>query len=698
VRAAGDRANQNRFAETGVVLPLMAILVVVIVGLAAFIIDLTLLAGSREQTQHFARLAALAALEAHTKSLEDEDTDSTREEALNHAVQAALDRARVVAGVNILISDREQDSDVAQLDKDDIGAEAFLEPGVWYFENPGTNPCGAAATDYPCFKVTEDFSAPDAQVTAYRVTGQLYRQVSTTALAGAIFHRSSTPVDVHATASIVPRHGCFMVDLSGSMIGESFEVRPVTLAGPDNDQQDSPLKGRGSETSYILAAENTAAGVTSSGIDTEWTWLTSAQDRPATAAAWGAFLGKDMLTVTPDEYQRMHFRTDYRSLMTLGDKDWSALELFAEHHPEPIDGDSTYQVVENDLGVTDAGLRVHADVFRDDGTKIDAQFTYGGAEPLKTVFDGLNAAIKLLKRRRVAGDKACMIFYDERTPWPRFFKLTDKLDYLEKVTEFEPVGNIANDGASPNVTDQSQRGLLRMIRYGLLPGGLNSSKTDTYLALSEALNQLADANPSGSFSSDFVVGIGDGLMNCKRDGGAVECVDDFEHFNAARKEALDLAVDQLKERGIPLHWIHVGKKVGPHTVNQTLDASGTGRCVSQEEASVRGIQLVVPQTFAGATADEVAAAAQAAYEDKSTDDPFYEAATSVYAMTALTRGLWGPIRPKHPSCGTGNPIVCDNGGESRMPYDTECRSTSEQITDYMEKIIGENPFTIVEAY
>src|SRR5205823_2911983 len=65
---------------------------------------------------------------------------------------------------------------------------------------------------------------------------------------------------------------------------------------------------------------------------------------------------------------------------------------------------------------------------------------YTGPEPMMTVFSGLNVVVDKFKERAVVGDELCMIFYDQKVDWPRFFLLSDDFDYFKEVVDFESVG------------------------------------------------------------------------------------------------------------------------------------------------------------------------------------------------------------------------------------------------------------------
>ena len=148
---------------------------------------------------------------------------------------------------------------------------------------------------------------------------------------------------------------------------------------------------------------------------------------------------------------------------------------------------------------------------------------------------------------------------------------------------------------------------------------------------------------------------------------------------------------------IPIHWIQLGAAVGPHTLNiaRDPDASGIGDCLSDFQARLEDVS--VPMVLGGS---EYSGDMALAYAIKGPEMIFYEANVAPYAATVLTGGMWSPLRESPPGClpltecsgtsiGGGNPI--------RVTDDPQCRTQGEQISDYIEEIIGGNPFVIVEV-
>ena len=703
----------NGADERGAVIFLVGLLLVLLMTFAVLAIDIAQYASSREQSQHYSRLAVLAALERFYASTQPTTPLKLAE---------ALVRAKEVSNLNLMISDPEQRHDVnfTQLVPEDGSShpEAILTPGNWFYEDDGTDPC---AGKYPCFRAIPAASIlANTRITAFRVTGSLYQGISTR-LARGILGVDTMPVFVFATAAVTPRHGCFMVDLTGSITAETHKG-----ALWDTQQDPDPLTyGRGATASYILHSEN-ANEPANPTLETMWSNFNATQyNRPASDAAWNAFLaakypsgfptGGPVPTISslnPYQYSLLHFGSDYRAKVLLGDRDYGA--QYDQLHPDPSTNNN-YKVYTG----SNSRKLAHIDIYRDVVGADSGRLKYAGPEPLQTVLTGLNAAMIAFKNRQVAGDEACLIFYSKRLPWPGVVKLTNNFDYLINLTDSAPQAGILNNETLATDPKGAASGLAKLIRHGIIPGGADAQATNTPLALIEASNQLKGGNINGSYSSDFVVSISDGMTNCDNSGGSPVCNDAPAEHNASVTALQTIAQSSFKAKNIPIHWIMVGNNVGPHTIKYKATASGRGTpgpCLSDDQARNDNVPLVrggwnggtfnttpVIWTPTGGVSEATA------YYGMSPTNPFYQANLAPYDITAKTRGLWGPIRPRNPSCGAGKkdtPDDCtyDVGDTQALTdsaaiqnYDPYCRTPAEQMTDYMDRIIGDNPFTLVEA-
>lgn len=712
--------------ESGVILILLALLALVIVSFAAIIIDLSAYANQREQAEEYARLAALAALEAHM--------GAAATAPLNQRIQAAEDRANTVSNLNVLITERNNGARVfAPILNPTLpttGRGAQLIPGTWY---PSAPPSGNPCTTYPCFvALTSLTPVPPAttvpQVTAYQVRGQIYDQFSTK-LARTIFNTASFPVNVLATATVVPRRGVFIVDLSASQTRDTHVLRHTGVSPtpiPTPNQSTNPLGGHGSEFAYSLSTDNPGEP---NFQDDYWTFLVGRPDRPQTAGSdtdvtsWRYFFknyaaapdkNKDISTITEDQYRKMHFKNDYVQKYVLADGDYARLRAVYQsqaanaNYPFPHENPATdpnFRIASSSTLAYRHKIRV--DKFRNGPDADGSSFTYKGPEPLQSVFGGLNSAMNVFKTRKVAGDKASLMFVDSRIWYTRFVTMTDNFDYLLRLTDFSRnAGMTADDIADygdplnanyNNIITSSTTGMELAVRHGLVPMGMGASMTNLSLAVNQALFELQRDNPTG-FSSNFITIITDGLANCRlcrptdncTGGQAYACSNQYSYFQDAMNDLIAMVRDRIQGRNVSVNWIMFGDAIAPHMLNIRKDASGT--CATDEDARANNWTMVQ-----GNTGDM-----NAAFSGMSATSPFYQANVAPYQIAVATKGLFGPIRPPLAGCNPATPPTCSGDPATPSSWqpvrnDPFCRTVSQQITAYMQRIIGDNPFTLVEV-
>ncbi|MFN8389627.1 MAG: hypothetical protein U0136_04995 [Bdellovibrionota bacterium] len=736
----------------GVVLIIVAMLATILLMFAAIVVDLTLYANSREQAEYNARKAVLASLAGHF-GLTSPTTSYLR-------VQAALNEARQVVGQNVMLSDRDAAGDATKSAKLSLDGStgATLEPGIWYNARPGCDPTDAAclanppnpcAGNYPCFvsvpvntiSTTDD----STRITAYRVTGPLYSGI-TARFARGVFGVNQFPVNVKAVSSVVPRQGCFLIDISGSMMQETHRPRSVS------DQMATPRQGLGRSTSFTVSTENSFTpaytfqdcqwnGVATPDASCPWTGLDS-YVRPNTDHAWAQFLGlandSDLSLVTKAEYQRMHFGSDYQLFETLSDADYPNLtQGIRDHHPAPSGAFAAGNSIMSRVDTFRKNLGDNNDVpaFKD-------VMEYHGAEPLRTVFAGLRQAVTFFKERQVAGDAMCLIFYDKTTSYTRYVKMTNNFDYLLRLTNFDDISSLTPPAGQPAITgdiDVAARvngtdatGFELLIRHRMLPMGPSALYTNTFQALTLAMNELTAGNPQGGFASNFITLIGDGLGNCMQVGAGYQCGNTFDTYNSTQQQILNWVRTALQNRNIPIHWILVGQSVAPHTlrISATATGSGTGPCMTDKEARAfhGGGMTSVPMvkggfgtmdadgnlTNASASCKNACTSAgdtsshcvdcRNAFANMDPTHPFVESNVVPYEMAAATRGVWGPIRPSPANCvprdmnSSSCGVAAANWQSApAQTTDPDCASQTAQINNYMAQIIGGNPIALVEV-
>jgi len=709
-------SNANENSERGAVLLITMAIVAVFFVVMLYGIELSSILSSAGQQQYNARFVTLAALEEYY----DTDCESPEDTSVCHSdrMKAALDRARDIAGYNVTLkSSRGDAASIAEV------GQVTLESGRWYSTDDNSGACESINKDYPCFV------PGDEDINSFNLKGQIYQpaffMAKTATLVDALPEGS---FDVNVVASVIPRHGCFLVDISGST------QRGAHLLQSNRDFAPKILR---TQFAYYLKEDGNAVPDGSSH-EKLWPELLAQGPRPVGVAT---------------DYRR-HYFDDYELKQTLGDGDYSSSDSYAKHHPSP----SKY-------GANRKSGRYRIDFFRDE--------THLGPEPLTTILSGLHEAVSLFENRAVAGDKACIIFYDNELVWTRVLNLTSEFDYLKSIVDPGQLKTPKDPIFGYKLN--SERDLPLALQHNLFPA--LDGFTFTQMAISEALAQFKKGKDEIGSVSNFLVHIGDGLTNCSaacrqydqdNDGkfdeervlecyslywnelsefgdielsigagvsqelidacsiadvngdgifqgdewwgifenfGCEVCTNVYYQYDKAIRELRNTADSVLHKGKIPLHAILVGEHVEPHTLD-VFDAD-LGRCLTDEEAREREkdftdyIYAPDKRSERGSWSD-----ANSSFENmfKTGADPFYQANYDWYTLARMTGGFWGPIRPKHPGCvdlsseaeiSAALGGVCNDG--ERRKYDHKCRTPEKQIRDYMTTIMNQNPYAIVSS-
>jgi hypothetical protein len=239
--------------EAGAIIVIVAILLPLLIYFIVLAVDSTLFAVSREQAQHTARLACLAALEAHF---------AEGQSSVDARLASALQRSRDVTETNLLLSNNEGYDNpenarrISLVGQGTERNEAVLTPGTWYYDlvrsddlgHPLATPENRCFTgdSPPCF-VPYDPSRADG-INAYRLRGRLYAGFRTK-LTG-LFGFPDLQADATTICAVGPRHYAVKIDLSPSMHRETHVLRSTA------SQQSDPQGGRGSEFAFFLVADN----------------------------------------------------------------------------------------------------------------------------------------------------------------------------------------------------------------------------------------------------------------------------------------------------------------------------------------------------------------------------------------------------------------------------------------------------------
>jgi hypothetical protein len=624
---------KSKTTESGAVLTLVAILSSILLALLAIVIDLQRALVSKEQAQHFTRLAALAALEEYFAA----DDCGTLGENPTCRVERAYQKASVILARNNLsmVPGVNPEMDIDTLE----GNQAVFKAGRWL---SGEN---CTEGESPCF-----VEGVSEGVNAIKIVGTMYH-TSMLRLARLAFNTDSLPVRVSATSSAIPRHGCFLIDISRSIVKS-------THTGID-------------EYAYFLSGEQLISGFPLYYRNNDHSnWLSLNEYYPERGS-----------NITDPE---VHYASDYRRKYIMGDDDYSS--ALYPYNAEP----------QADRYSAGPGWWTRVDTFGDEN--------YEGPEPLTSVFNGLSHALSYFDENRVAGDKVCLVFFDETLGWPRVFPLTSEIDQLLNYVNFSITEAIVDDAGSNSSIGSSGRE--QTIRHGLLTLPMESDWTkdieahsDSYAALDEALYQFTNTDAGDIPVGRFVVHIGDGLANCipcEEDDCSNRCQNNYDRYLEAFTAIQGLVATEYVSKRIPIHFILLGDHVGPHTVDFLEDSTCTGDdCDCMTDTEYRSSNSPDPFGFVrGSAADGYSLSAR--FDRMAADRPFFEAAHNIYRLAVATGGLYSPVR----SAGTDCPAVGDRApcypGQRRMT-DPYCRGLRDQIRDTMEEILGRNPFVIVEV-
>ncbi len=624
--------------ENGAFLVLLTILAAVLVGFLALTIDGNIGMNSAEQGRQYAKLAALAAIEKYYEldgCVHDGREGCTHEDRM----QAAISRLEALSAQNQLPF--APVTGAVTRDSGDKEA-ALIQAGFWREEDPDV--CGE---EDACFVPYS--AAADHNPNAIRIEGRFINRVNT-AFAG-IFGRTYFQPVVKATAVVVPRRIYFLVDGSPSVVRQNF-IRWV----PSTASPNPPAGTQGNEYAFFLQADNhTGMRIYH---DNSWDWLIDPSHNARTRP------NSEIPTTQP----LMNYADDYVLKATLDDLEYGSNEAYAKYHPAPSEG-AQFQTKRS-------WYRVH--VFRDG---------HPGPEPLTTIMGGIQSALGVLKGKKIVGDQAGLIFFNNVLAWPRMTKLTDDMDYLINLVDFSKAGAINSDDPA-NLGDITRdSGLERTIRHGLFPEAM--THTNITMAVSEAVRRLYGEEDRKEYTARSIILFSDGLQNCCSTC-APGCTNTYDNYRAGMDELRNVVLSQLVPGGIPLHVFPIGEAVAPHTVD-ILKSSGECYTDSEFRSSgdaesyriVRGLDFVEIDQW------------RSAYDNMSAAQPFYQAMRDLYELAVATQGVWAPLRPTAPGCSVHEKPDCSAGTvRTTDPY---CRTVAAQIQAAMQDVVGLHPFKIVEV-
>ncbi len=609
--------------QSGAILVLVAILVPVLIAVIALAVEVNYWLTAKERMQHFARLASLAAIEAYFAKKNDGGT-------VHQAEEAALHRVEQIASINKPVGIQ----DINDLDVDVI-------PGKWVTKETGSSVDCSNGT--PCFKRNQ--SAVSAIQVKVGYNGGL------TKLFGLFSGDDEVRVKSSAISAVVPRLGCFLIDISSSVTRNTHLL-----------YSDPSLYARASEYAFSINY------LGSKWDRLRWYYNGSIWQDGGVSEANRATAHNSLKEIG---FAQRHYQSDYTDITPLTDNDYSVGDDNKKYHPDPNSG---YHV-KNAATYRIDTARISQNLPNGAGT-----LSYNGPEPLNSILKGVGKALESFRERQVVGDKACLIFFDDTLAWPRIINLTSlakqqDYDYLRQFTPDNP-------SSSTSIDFLSQHWIFPVLQ----------AKTNVYAALVEAFKQFDQAWQAEKIeTSNFVVLIGDGINNCQASASgqsAAVCSNDYSTYKHGMSELKSFASSIAAQKGVPLHTILIGDMAGPHTVD--IQKEDSSECYTDAELRAE----MIPKDYVLGAKDE--AEAKSSFENASASSPFFQVGRDIYDIAVATGGVFAPVRPVATGC---VPTTSCNSTvpPTRVTHDPLCRPQAEQIVTYMEKIMGDNPYAVVQV-
>lgn len=660
--------------ERGAILVFAALLMGVILAFLALAIDVTLMHSAARAGRDHAALAALRALETYYAHQCTGACGTQKEEA---ALQAVIDLEEKYP-----FTDHKQIVLASQASPNQTDAST-LTFGRWTEDNC---PSGKKY----CF---DSQLIGNTTPNAVRIEGKFFGTFSTF-FSRAAFHYIPESASVSATASVVPRNGCFLIDVSPSIVFDSHppmkdptilvdpQVTPVEMTEYDpfpSVPRISPKCGAGHYYAFPVYDSSRKLIRESMNIDA-FNWLYQMNRNRDDSSPTGCNSTAAFDTV-PCGSAPLHCADDYKLKVTLGDTDFTP--YFGNYHPDS----SSFPAGPREWFLVDGYKNSHP-------------------QPLSSIFEGLKAGLEEFKNRRVEGDAACIAFYDAELEWPRMVKLIGEteaewnylIDFLDNsnLDSTFTAQDLSDDSGATDPSDYASP-LERTIRHGLFPKV--GAHTNTSKALRWALSEFGNNDIEGKApTSDFIVLVSDGLNNCQDctvGSCSPGCSNNIGVHLQSMWEIENMARQILVPGKIPLHALLIGEMVKPNTASCAKDSEYRTKYGKDHD-------LLGGFVAGGPNGEVLSSDYTYPYSQLDIDKlrssfesgPYYNANYEWYRIAALTRGIWGPIRPQGPAATNCSDADPDNDSD---PVFTDPRSGTDQIKAYMQQIVGENPYTIVDV-
>lgn len=709
---------RTRKQQSGFALVMLAIIIVAIITLVAIAIDISSMGTSIAQGKGNARYAALSAIETYfATSGADHQTRMVE----------ATTRLNEVAGLNSVLSAGEKVSNQT------IGENSLMEliPGKFFYSagSDGVNPCDSEQ-EPPCFV---DYTGGDA-VNAFRLRGELYNDVKT--FFAPILGNNKVKVNVDVVSAITPRQGCFVVDLSPSMTREThipdanhgaaygfylqnpvnpgaayswhderfelmsveYPLRPGGVPVPRVHYRDDywfvPLLNN---NDYISAAPNSNYRKYHPNPDTDDITLSRLYEaRPANY--WVDFFrkspyeGPQPLTAILKGLNIAVRRFEERSVA--GDK---MCIIFFDHNlswPRVIRLTDNYQYIKELLEIRDESTPMS------DIDKLSQHGIFPSKDSFTNILMALSEAERQFKQEKLD---------NPGLPVSQFIVLvTDGLSNCRACdTMLYPQFDRDGDGDVDDRDRWNAEVCAGRNASGTLYGG-NRSTICANSPWNQSLQcQLGDFHPSGgckwmNLNGNNTIDNSEWDVFTEAEGQSYQCrttsgcQNSYSAYELASAELKSYVEHTITPQRIPIHVMMVGDHVAPNNID-VADPANPGKCYSDSIARSKGLAYVQGASPPYRNCKKLhyenflncENRAVTDFRDMDESRPFIQANLDMYEIAQMSRGVWAPLRRRTDSC-----VENECQPQSVRREDPLCRNIDEQISDYIDDIMGQNPYTI----
>jgi len=571
----GVAGKSPRAGEQGSYLVFVALIIVVLVGMAGLAIDSARYSTAQSEKVYTADHAATGALETY---LEFEPAGGPVSEAARHdaKVQAALARVATIGGANVSSFSSDGSGNAkhirnqADIATDDTGLRATVKFGRWWVERPtncagtpnsqiATCPCSGAAFG-PCFQECDPVAGcvnPDNSTTkpfASAVSVTLRTDASSGVLATLSRLIGGTSVQVSGTsvaaqgsvAAALPKYGVILFDLSRGISVDNyrpFENTAVASAG---------------EAGYLLTSSPGACSFSG-------------------ASPAGGFIANLANPTAPNATLNTSLSTVYSSSTVHPASSYGCAQVNRSSGTE-------YYAVNKSGGTLSLSTAL-------------GDFHVDDPQPYTGLLTGLNAFLREFQTNASPADKISLIGFDSEIYPQRiypsaatpFVSNSDPTNFDPLITMTDSREAAANAGLFPRATAKSSGGAV-IPNYADLPGALqyaynqlnkiSVSGIDRYvMVFSNGLTMRESfANPTAPTTGRYIL---------PSDLAGNKALLQQRNASSLMESVTLLGEGLLQPNRVRVHVVGAGAATGAHSL---MIRKGDGKCYSDYE--LRGLSLL----------------------------------------------------------------------------------------------------------